>query len=108
MKDGEERFLGQIRSANLDGYFMPFQLHEQPWLIQMPGNPSFWVPVYSSIEKLEESCAELGIKSFKVKQITGSRDFVKSLVEQNIRVMLDPYAVRSENKTRWTEIVPGE
>jgi hypothetical protein len=71
----------------------------------MPDNPHYWIPVFSTQEKLEKSCAELSIVDYKIKQITDGYDFLDSLREQNVRVMLDPYAVISENKTRWTEIV---
>ena len=102
-----EVLLSQPRGIAVSGYFSPFHHNDQPWLIQMPNNPSYWLAVFSSVEKLEESCADLGIRDYKIKQITDGRDFVESIIEQGVRIMLDPYAVRSENKTRWTEVVLG-
>lgn len=103
--EGKERRLSPPRPAELTGYYTPSQ-NGGPLNIILPGNPSWWVPVFSSVEKMEESCAELGIRDYSVKQITDGFDFVTSIVEAGGRVMLDPYRVSCENKTRWTEIVP--
>lgn len=71
----------------------------------MPGNPHFWLAVFSTLDKLEESCAELGFKDYRIKHIDDGREFIESVMESGVRIMLDPYRVTSENKTRWTEII---
>jgi hypothetical protein len=102
-----EKLLSKPRSievSEVTGCLTPFK-DGQPWFIRMPNNPSFWVAVFSTKDKLEASCAELGITDYTIKQVTDGRDFIKSIVEGGVRIMRDPYAVRSENKTRWTEII---
>jgi len=61
--------------------------------------------VFSTLDKLEESCAELGFKDYRIKHIDDGREFIESVMEGGVRIMLDPYRVTSENKTRWTEII---
>ena len=73
-----EKLLSDPKSTNITGYLSPFKHNDQPWLIQMPGNPHFWVAVFSDENKLEESCAELNIRDYKIKQITDGRDFLES------------------------------
>jgi len=99
-----EKLLSKPRSISVTGCLSPFR-DGQPCFIQMPGNPHFWVAVFTNKDKLEESCADLGITDYTIKQVTDGKDFIESIVEGGVRIMLDPYAVRSENKTRWTEII---
>lgn len=99
-----EKFLYESEGQNITGCLTPFR-NGQPILIQLPENPNFWVAVFSTKYKMEESCVDLGIENYAIKQITDGIDFIESIVEHGIRIMLDPYILRSENKTRWTEIV---
>jgi len=103
-KHHTEKLLSEPKSIEVTGCLSPFR-NGQPCFIQMPNNPHFWVAVFSTKDKLEESCADLGITDYTIKQVTDERDFIESIVEGGVRIMLDPYAVRSENKTRWTEII---
>ena len=100
-----EKLLSEPKTINITGYLTPFKQNGQPHLIQMPGNPHFWLAVFSSLVRLEESCAELGFVGYRIKQIDDGRDFIESVMEGGVRIMLDPYRVTSENKTRWTEII---
>lgn len=98
----------RLTPNHLTGFFVPF--HEktnQPSLINMPGHTDVWVAVYSTVEKLEESSSYLGLKNYKIVPITDGVDFANSIFESGRRIMLDPFALVSENKTRWTEIVKG-
>lgn len=104
---GEKLLSSQLRAVKVTGFLSPFRHNDQPWVLKMPNNPSCWIAIFSSVEKLEEACADLNIRDYKIKQITDGRDFVESIIEQGVRIMLDPYAIRSENKTRWTEVVMG-
>lgn len=105
-----EKLLSGPTSKNLTGCFSPFQHNNQPWFMKLPGNDSYWVIAYSSIEKMEEGMADLGVPKdqYKVKHIDNGREFVESIVEHGIRVALDPYTIRHRNVTRWTEIVLEE
>lgn len=99
-----EKMLSNPKSIRVTGCLSPFREDGQPVFFQMPDNPNFWVAVFTTKDKLEESCADLGITDYTIKQVTDGKDFVESIVENGVRIMLDPYAIRSENKTRWTEI----
>lgn len=98
-----EKNLSNLRGINLNGCLSPFKDNGQPWLVKMPENPHFWVVVFTTKAKLEESCVELGIADYTIKQVIDGRDFVDSIVEGGTGIMLDPYVV--ENKTRWTEVL---
>lgn len=105
----KETYLRSVGAVKLTGYFCLFQKEiEQPHIITLPENSAIWITVFSSVDKLEEFCADAKITEYKIKQITDGRDFVQSLAEQGVRVMLDPFAMRSENKTRWTEVITSQ
>lgn len=95
-----------LRSNHLTGFFSLFyKLTNQPIFVQMPNNPSYWVPVYSTVEKLEESAAELGVVGWKIVKIDDGVDFSESVFSAGYRIMLDPYILPNDKVTRWTEIV---
>lgn len=92
------------KSVEVSGCLIPFR-DGQPILIQIPDNPHSWVAIFSTSDKLEKSCLELGIKSdYSIKQITDGKDFANSILESGLRIMLDPYHDVDQNKTRWTEV----
>lgn len=105
-----EKLLSGPKGTNITGYLSPFRENNQPWLIQLPENPHYWVAIYSDEDKLRIGCADLGIGEgeYKIKQITDGVEFLDSILSAGVRVMLNPYSLRSENKTRWTEIIAGE
>src|SRR4051812_745900 len=97
--------LSNPKAIKITGCFVPFYVDtKQPCLIRLPDNPNYWVPVYSTVDKLEESTAQLNIKNYSIKQITDGMDFAGSIFDAGVRIMLDPYVVTSEKKTRWTEV----
>lgn len=104
-----EKQLSDLKTGyDITGCLSPFRQNGQPWLIQLPDNPSYWVAVYTTEEKLRAGCIDLNIHDYKIKQVTDGIDFIDSICSVGIRVMLNPYSVREENKTRWTEILPAE
>lgn len=104
-----EKLLSDLKTGyNITGCLSPFKENGQPWLVQLPGNPSYWVAVYTTEEKLRAGCVDLNIQNYRIKEVTDGVDFLDSICSAGIRVMLNPYSIRSENKTRWTEILPAE
>jgi hypothetical protein len=100
----QEKMLSTPVSIAVTGFFVPFLENGQPCLITPPDHSNFWVAIFSTVDKLEESCAEFKIPKYKVKQISDGNEFLQSIFDAKIRVMLDPYLMKSENKTRWTEV----
>lgn len=104
-----EKMLSDLKTGyDITGCLSPFHENGQPWLIQLPNNPSHWVAVYSTEEKLRQGCIDLNILDYRIKQITDGIDFLNSICSSGVRVMLNPYSILEENKTRWTEILPAE
>lgn len=91
-------------NLSISGFYTPFQQNDQPHFVQMPYVDDFWVAIFSDLDKLDDGCRRLGIKDYKIKLILDGRDFIDSIKENNIRIMLDPYVVLEKNKTRWTEV----
>jgi hypothetical protein len=96
-----EKMLSEPKPVSITGCLCPFK-DEQPCFVEMPNNSQIWIAVFSTNNKLNRSCAELGIVDYVIKEITDGNDFLESIVKLDIRIMLDPYVV--ENKTRWTEV----
>lgn len=98
-----EKSLSLPKTINITGCLTPFK-NGQPSFIHLPNNSNFWVAIFTTKDKLEKSCVELGIKDFNIKEVSDGMDFVNSLIEVGVRIMLDPYIVESEGKTFWTEV----
>ena len=104
MEIGTERMLSEeLSPANINGYLMPFSYTEQPLLVEMPGNPNKWLPIFSSVGALEKHCERIGIKDYKIKKIDDGLDFLYSIKPYGIRVMANPFIFNGN--TRWTEIL---
>jgi hypothetical protein len=83
----------------------PFKHNDQPVLSNLPGIDKHFVLVFTTEEKLHSGMIDMQYGgSYKIKQVTDINEFLGSLREQGVRVMLDPYIVDGE-KTRWIELV---
>lgn len=81
---------------------------EQPVLINMPGSPYFYLPLFSSKEKLEGMLAAGRIPFDSIKHIDDGREFLTSLTESpgwtETKVILDPYFLEN-GRVRFTELM---
>lgn len=93
-----------IKAVDLKNCVTSFHFNEQPILIRMPNINSYFVAVFSTVEKLEEEMIRLGIKDYKIKYITNTMEFASSIFEENVRIMLDPYGT-DHNTTKWIEVI---
>jgi hypothetical protein len=105
-----ETVLTETRAISITDCLFPSHLNDQPWYMELPDNPFYWVPVFSTQEQLFAWTTEVGIQihEFKIKQIQDGREFLDSIEEGGlglIRVALNPYLVRDRNVTRWTEVL---
>lgn len=89
--------------VDITGCLSPFK-GTQPCCVRLPDNDDRWVAVFSTQKRLEKTCLELCISDYNIKQITNGSDFISSILEAGLRIMLNPYLVIEENKTKWTEI----
>lgn len=87
------------KSIVIDGYLLPWR-QEQPVSIIVEG--VWFIAIFSTMKKLEQSMEFAGVKEYSIKQIDDGIDFIDSIKEQGGRIMLDPYIVNGN--TRFTEI----
>lgn len=89
---------------NLDGHvFLMYQDNDQPVLGRM-GNTMF-LAVFSTVEKLEEYRPILNPpRPTKIKQVQegGSAEFIDSIHQGGVRIMIDPYI--HNGNTRFTMV----
>ena len=121
-----------LEKRNVEGCLFPWcPVSQQPILVQMPGCNDFFLPLFSTQEKLDAHMLYLyehgGLKMpitvrelaladtpvleilshlFTIKQVQagGQIEFLSSIFEAGVRIMLDPYRTE-RNTTKWTEIV---
>jgi hypothetical protein len=81
----------RVLSLNLSGYlFLVYTDDEQPVL--GPMGDTYFLPVFSTKEKLDAYIPVFAPKSpTKIKQITDGKEFVDSIHEGGVRIMVDPY-----------------
>lgn len=91
--------------VNITGYALPAYHNDQPVLIALQGTSDLFVPVFSTIEKLQAFMSELAVKIHydKIKQVMNGREFADSVL-LHARIAIDPY-VTDAGRLRWTEIV---
>jgi hypothetical protein len=97
-------FESEMDAEDVGGHYVPFGPNNQPVLMNLPGNPHRWVMVFSTIAKLEAAMADMGITDHVCKYVEDGLEFIQSVLETGVRIALDPYRVKGEDKTRWTEI----
>lgn len=105
-QDAPKRTGTPARVIELTGCLMPWDdLKEQPAMLQTPGSPFFYVPVFSEPEKLAAFMGRTGVAFHRIKQITDGPDFMTSFSNE-IKVMHDPYFT-DQGRVRWAEIQQG-
>ena len=86
----------------------PFKHNNQPVLSRLAGINEFFLLVFTTEKKLHSGMKEMGYDGpYKIKQVTDINEFLGSIRDQSVRVMLDPHIVNGE-KTRWTELAADE
>jgi len=96
------KFLNQTRGLNITGCFLSYR-EGQPVLIRCEGK--CFLPIYSTVEKLEASMEFMKVPDYKIKHIDDGLDFIKSL-EGQVVVALDPHVVNGN--TRFTGVFSPE
>jgi hypothetical protein len=95
----KDQCLGPSGPINVTGYVLPWRLDEdQPVMVELNG--TFFVPVFSTEAKLNESLLAKQVK-FAIKHIHNGSEFLASCLPQ-MRVMVDPW-ITDHGTTRWTE-----
>lgn len=77
---------------------------DQPVLIGVSEATQKFVAVFDDENELEALMLAIGVGDYKIKRVTDVNDFVASIVEQGLRVMLNPHF--HGDRVRWTELFP--
>lgn len=115
----------QVSGLSLDNCLLPW-VDDQPVVVMLPDRPERWVVAFSTPEKLDaymdihmtglmaESLRQprervlgvpvLHVPSYSVKKIDDGKEFLASLWQQGVQVMLDP--VVKDGKTKFHWVVP--
>jgi hypothetical protein len=101
------------RDINLTGYFFPWQ-DDAPVLMKLDGTGDFFLPLFSTVEKLREMVSVTAIEMDGIKRIDNGPEFLSSIPTelstggQRLRIMVDPHRTEDDNyKTRFTEVIRG-
>lgn len=80
----------------------------QPFLLQVEHCDDFFLPVFSSIEKLNTVMShikkKIGVLYYTIKQITDGREFLESVRKGGVRIMFDPRII-DDHHTKWLEVI---
>lgn len=101
--DKAKRISDRVIPVALESYILPCHLDRQPWIV-MGKDGAPYVAVFSTKEKLEEAIDRMSFKrdDLHLMKIDETAEFVSSLREQGVRVMIDPW-LTPEGNTRWIE-----
>lgn len=91
---------------DIAGHLLPCELNDEPFLVQLPGEPAKFVIVFSDVEKLREQMRFLAPDmEYKIKHIDDQQEFCESIWEHGLRIMSDPSADPQTGTTRWVEVM---
>jgi hypothetical protein len=98
----------QIRTYDLTGYLFPWH-QGAPALLTMPNSVDVFLPVFSTVEKLQDLVRLVDLPIDAIKQVDNPIEFFKSMPAQfpngtRLRVIIDPYRT-AENQTRFSELL---
>lgn len=116
MKDGPRQISDRILDVDLTGYLIP-GTGDGPVVLGMPGTTAQYLPIFSTLEKLQALLSEYAIDYVDVKTIDDTQEFLRTLpptadvmingklVETvELRLIVDPH--KHENGLlRFTEVL---
>lgn len=81
----------------------------QPVLLSMPGSELYYLPVFSTEDKLRDLMATAGVPFVSIKRVDDGGQFLASVYEnqgalETIRVILDPHYLPN-GRCRFTQIL---
>lgn len=100
----------QLRAIDISGYLLPWNRSSNaPLYCVIAGSPDIFVPVFSTVEKLDTYFDAANIDYDSIKKIEEMNEFLSNFpyrfaTGQRLRVIIDPW-VNERNNTRFTEIL---
>ncbi len=112
---GRPRWNGKIADVDLNECLIPF-VQGQPFLVLLEDCDDWFLPIFTSPEMLGAVTMKIMVKTglvdpatvnevpFDIKQITDAGDFIDSVREGGVRIMLNPQII-NDHHTKWLEVV---
>ena len=92
---------------DLKNALMPV-VREELFCIQVEGSPDFFTLLFREEAHLRQVMAylqkKIGFATYGVKVVTDPKEFMKSIIELGIRIMLDPQII-NDHHTKWFEVI---
>lgn len=88
--------------VSLTGTLIPWSSEDQPVLLNMPGSRHFYLPCFTTEDRLREMMGRAGISFQKIKQVDDGPEFLTS-VSPSARVIVDPHLLEN-GRVRFLEI----
>jgi hypothetical protein len=97
-----------FQKINLTGHLFPWR-KEEPLSVQVIGSKDWFIPLFSTEEKLRcfvQRLIQDGVvveTEYRIKKVEDQDEFLGSIFAEGLRVMVDPRF--EDGKIRWTEVV---
>jgi hypothetical protein len=104
------RHVGPFRATNIEGFTVLFEEDGQPFLVRVHGADCYYIPIFSTVDKLREFAADYGeavglVPSLTLKKISDGVEFLSDVAKASrpIRVMADPFK-KPTGMIGWIEV----
>ena len=94
---------GKTHNVDLNKCLLPFMMG-QPLFLQLENCDDYFLPVFTTPENLHDALTKMGYSGYDIKQVTDAEEFLDSLREGGVRVMLNPQIIDAHH-TKWLEVV---
>lgn len=107
---GRPKWNGNSVKVELEGCLLPFAFGIMPFITMIENCEDQFLPIFNEKDDLDNFmnivARKSGVSSWTIKQVDvgGSNEFLDSVLEQGVRVMLNPRII-DEHHTKWHEVV---
>lgn len=107
--NGKPKWNGKIVDVKLSGCVLAFNPLMGPVLTLIEGCEDYFLPIFSNVDDLHKHIQYLqnrglGKFNYVVKKIDDANEFLDSIREVGVRVMLNPEVI-TDHHTKWKEVI---
>jgi len=88
--------------VTLTGKLFPWK-NNQPVFLRVPKSPYYYLPCFSTEEKLRDVLKRAGVEFASIKQIQDGPEFLTTEFPPLTKIIIDPYFT-AEGRVRWVEL----
>jgi hypothetical protein len=104
---GKPRWNGKKVNVDLNKALLPV-VNNEAFCIQIEGCENFFMLLFSAEADLRAVMAQLqkkiGFGGYAIKVVTDPEDFMRSIMELGLRIMLNPQII-NDHHTKWLEVI---